>query len=253
VGGIKSAHVEVEGLALTGSSSIDPAALIAFMQKDGGKSAQAAAARRTSSNNLKQIALAMHNYDSAYNLLPTQAILDRDGKPLLSWRVAILPFIEEDRLYREFRLNEPWDSDHNKKLIPRLPKVYQVPGKKFNAEGKTVYLVPVGQGTIFPQAARRGIRLEQIAAGDGTSNTILAVQAADDAAVIWTKPDDLTIDPKDPLRGLRRSPPEAFLVGMADGTVKLVPARINPKQMLAGFDWRDGAAPNFEDLIEKRK
>jgi hypothetical protein len=195
----------------------------------------------------------MHNYASATGRLPTQAILDRDGKPLLSWRVAILPYVNGDDLYREFRLNEPWDSEHNKKLIARMPKVYQVPNKKHNDEGKTVYVVPVGSGTIFPPAGKIGVRLEQITSADGCSNTIIALQAADDAAVIWTKPDDLTVDPKDPLRGVKRSPPEAFLVVMADGATKLVPARVNPKQMLAGFDWRDGAVPNFDDVSDEGK
>ena len=77
-----------------------------------------AAARTQSINNLKQIALAMHGYHDVNRKLPSAAICDAAGKPLLSWRIAILPFIDEQQLYRQFKLDKPWDSDHNRKLIP---------------------------------------------------------------------------------------------------------------------------------------
>src|SRR4051794_14898536 len=73
-----------------------------------------------SQNNLKQIALAFHNYESANGFSPAD-ISDKDGKPILSWRVAILPYIEEDALPRQFKLDEPWDSENNKKLIEKMP------------------------------------------------------------------------------------------------------------------------------------
>src|SRR5207249_2796575 len=82
------------------------------------------AGRRTvSQNNLKQIGLAMHNYHDTYRHFPPQALTDKNGKPLLSWRVAVLPFIEQDNLYRQFKLDEPWDSEHNRKLLERMPKL----------------------------------------------------------------------------------------------------------------------------------
>src|SRR2546421_177216 len=79
---------------------------------------------RASANKLKQIGIAFHNHAGTYNSKLPSDILDKSGKPLLSWRVAILPFIEEDNLYKQFKLDEPWDSDHNKKLIERMPKLY---------------------------------------------------------------------------------------------------------------------------------
>src|SRR5262245_11036025 len=78
--------------------------------------------RRASANNLKQIGLALHNYHDTYGKLPPAAICDKAGKPLLSWRVAILPFIEQNALYKQFKLDEPWDSEHNKKLAEVLVK-----------------------------------------------------------------------------------------------------------------------------------
>src|SRR5262245_7993862 len=76
-----------------------------------------------SSNNLEQIGIAMHNYHDVNGNLPTNTI-DKSGKPVLSWRVHILPYLEEDKLYQEFKLDEPWDSDNNIKLVDRMPKVY---------------------------------------------------------------------------------------------------------------------------------
>ena len=64
-------------------------------------------------NNLKQIGLAMHNYHSVNNAFPMPAIVDKDGKPLLSWRVAILPFIERGELYNKFHTDEPWGASRS--------------------------------------------------------------------------------------------------------------------------------------------
>ena len=86
--------------------------------------------RSESSNNLHQIALAVINYtDSNNSTLPPAAICDKRGKPLLSWRVLILPYLEQDALFKEFKLDEPWDSEHNKKLLKKMPKVYAIPGR----------------------------------------------------------------------------------------------------------------------------
>jgi RNA polymerase sigma factor (sigma-70 family) len=86
-----------------------------------------AASERQVRNNLKQIGLAMHTYREAHGRFPAPAILGKDGKPLLSWRVAILPYIVEDGLYQSFKLDEPWDSPHNKRLLERMPGLYAPP------------------------------------------------------------------------------------------------------------------------------
>src|SRR5207253_5726964 len=104
------------------------------------------AGREELTNNLKQIAIAFHNYASAHrDHFPAAAIYSKDGKPLLSWRVALLPYLEQDNLYKQFKLDEPWDSEHNKKLIARMPKVFaSSPDPKLTAAGKTTFVVPVG-------------------------------------------------------------------------------------------------------------
>ena len=162
------------------------------------KSAREAARRAQSMNNLKQIGLAMHNYHDARRPFPPAFKADKDGKPLLSWRVLILPYLEEDELYQQFHLDEPWDSEHNKKLIDKMPDVYKSPNSSLAGEGKTNYLTVRGEKTIF--SGGKGARIADIA--DGTSNTIMVVEAADEKAVPWTKPDDFEYDENNPLKGL---------------------------------------------------
>src|SRR5438309_10601168 len=101
------------------------------------------AQRMRSANSLKQILLAFHNFHDASGKFPTAASYSKDGKPLLSWRVQILPFIEQTNLYNEFHVDEPWDSEHNKKLIPRMPKIFGSLNVAANQEGKTRILAPV--------------------------------------------------------------------------------------------------------------
>ena len=89
--------------------------------------AQTTAQQQLVMNHLKQIGLAMHNYLDANGHFPTPFSVDKQKKPLLSWRVHLLPYLEQQNLYRQFRLDEPWDSEHNKKLIKLMPKIFQCP------------------------------------------------------------------------------------------------------------------------------
>ncbi|MHB1034627.1 MAG: DUF1559 family PulG-like putative transporter [Pirellulales bacterium] len=200
-------------------------------------SARAEARRASSINNLKQIAMAMHMYHGANNRFPAAATYNAQGKPLLSWRVQILPFLGEEKLYKEFRLDEPWDSDHNKALIPRMPKVYAAFGELGSPEpNKTCYLVPVGEGTIF--AGREGRAIKDIQ--DGTSDTILLVEADEKHAVIWTCPDDLKYDPKEPLAGLVGLRPAGFVAAFADGSVRFLAASTDKESLRRMFTANDG-------------
>jgi hypothetical protein len=197
--------------------------------------ARFAARRAVGSNNLKQMALAMHNYLDVYKTFPAHASYDKQGKPLLSWRVHILPFIEQENLYRQFHLDEPWDSAHNKKLIAKMPRVYQSPFSRAGP-GKTTYVVPIGKNTIFP-ADPKGVRIQDIT--DGTSNTIMIMEADDDHAVIWTRPEDLRVDPKQPLRGLGGKAGR-FLAAFADGSVHAISRTIELDTLRALFTRNGG-------------
>lgn len=177
--------------------------------------ARNAAARMQSTNNLKQIGLAMHNYHDTHGSFPPAAICDKKGKKLLSWRVAILPFIEQDNLYKQFKLDEPWDSEHNKPLGEVAVKAFVDPRADTSKATHTHYKVFVGGGAAFDPIL--GKKFAQIT--DGLSNTVLVVAAGE--AVPWTKPDDFEFDPKKALPDLSK-PFGDLLMLMGDGSVRAV-------------------------------
>jgi prepilin-type processing-associated H-X9-DG protein len=182
------------------------------------QAARQAARRSQGMNNLKQIGLALHNYHDSHGAFPPADSKTKDGKPGLSWRVHILPFIEQQPLYQEFHLDEPWDSEHNKALIEKMPRTYADPQSAVGGEGKTVYLAPRGKQTIFPGA--EGTRLQDVR--DGTSNTIAVVQANDEHAVTWTRPDDWEVGDMPTLDALTGLYPNGFNALFGDGSVKFL-------------------------------
>ncbi|QDV24284.1 DUF1559 domain-containing protein [Aureliella helgolandensis] len=155
------------------------------------QSARMAARRMQSSNNLKQIALAMHNFHESYKSFPATAGLDDDGNPMISWRVAILPFIEEAALFERFKLDEPWDSEHNIALLEEMPSTYKHPDKP-TKPGYTVYQATVGEESLL--RLKEPTRFADIT--DGTSNTIMVIETTAEAAVPWTAPEDFNVDPE---------------------------------------------------------
>ncbi|MFM7739215.1 MAG: DUF1559 domain-containing protein [Planctomycetota bacterium] len=175
------------------------------------------AARRTDSqNNIRMQMLAILNYHDAEGRLPGQAITDAAGKPLLSWRVAILPYLDEGQLYSEFHLDEPWDSEHNLKLLDRMPQVYR--NAAIDLGNQTVYLAVTGKGTGFEAGKKIGIR--DIL--DGTSYAIGIVEASPASAVPWTKPEDWTYQPGQEKAGLGGIRPDGFLAVFFDGSSRLI-------------------------------
>ncbi len=190
-----------------------------------------AAARKGSMNHLKQLALAMHIFHDAHRAFPAAATYDAKGQPLLSWRVHILPYIEQEALFQQFHLNEPWDSAHNKKLLEKMPETYRSPSQKNLPAGKTNYLVPVGAKTMFE--GKKGLEIRKIT--DGTSNTIMIVEADDSRAVYWTQPEDYTVDAKNPFAGLVRPGANGFSAAFADGSVQFLSATLDPATLRALF------------------
>lgn len=173
-----------------------------------------AAANLKAMNDAKQLALAVFNYHDASGAFPAPAFKGPDGKALLSWRVAILPYIEQDELYRRFKLTEPWDSPANKALIPLMPKLYQ--GTLPAADGKTAFKVITGPGTAFDPRQKMSIRTIT----DGTSNTIGVIEAGD--PVEWTRPVDIAFDGKTPPRITSPSGRDFVIVATLDGFVRRV-------------------------------
>ena len=194
---------------------------------------QIAKARGTSVNYLKQMGLAFHNYFDVNGHFPNN-VANEKGKLLLSWRVLMLPYLEEDKLFKEFKLDEAWDSDHNKKLVAKIPKVF-TPVRGKAEKGDTFYRGFTGPSTIFE--AGKKLHFRDIT--DGSSNTMMIVEA--EKAVPWTKPDDLPFDPKkDELTKVGGSMFEGgFNTVFCDGAVRFIKKDI-PKESLKGLITRDG-------------
>lgn len=195
------------------------------------QAAREAARRNQSMSHLKQILLALHSYASDHGHLPAQAIYAPDGTPLLSWRVAILPYLEEQTLYDRFKLDEPWDSPHNRSLLGEMPEVYNDPSSiRPPTDGKTDYLGVAGPAATF-DGTPNGLHLAAIA--DGTANTLAVVQVNQAEGVIgvaWTKPEDYDVvaNATDPAGGIRSLHPGVFLGGFADGSVSVIPLDTDP-------------------------
>jgi hypothetical protein len=179
--------------------------------------------RLKNENNLKQLALGLHNYMAANNnTLPPPAIYGKDGKPLLSWRVALLPYLEQDELYRQFKLDEPWDSPSNKRLLDRMPPLFRLEGFARQPTNKTYYQVFTGPDTPF-----KGPQGLPFPGGvpDGTSNTFAIVEAA--TPVEWTRPVDIPFNPKGAGPRLGAGWSSGFLVSKLDGSVQMVRSNTN--------------------------
>jgi prepilin-type processing-associated H-X9-DG protein len=214
-------HVKGKGLAITGivlggitSTLVVPAMLIALLLP-AIQAAREAARRLQCTNNLKQIALAMHRYAAANGeSFPPAAIYDKRGKPLLSWRVLILPHLGQDSLYQKFHLDEPWDSPHNKPLVDQIPAPFQCPSEPMPG-GQTTYEVVVDPRSLFT-GEPSGVKLGSVT--DGTSNTILVMEAA--SPVPWSKPEDLSLSADEPALEMGSKHPGGLNVSMADGSIR---------------------------------
>ncbi|GAB4148247.1 MAG: hypothetical protein Tsb009_21890 [Planctomycetaceae bacterium] len=178
--------------------------------------ARSAAQRMQVRNNLRQIGLAMHNYHDINGSFPNAP---KRGKGL-SWRVHLLPYLEMNNLYRQFKLDEPWDSPHNKQLIAHIPKVYQVPS--LPKDGKTTLHTFVGPGTPFGEK----FPLTFFRIVDGSANTIAVIEGAPSTAVEWTKPGGLPFDPNN-LNALKSQLPQGKIpVLLFDGSTRELSADI---------------------------
>ena len=169
---------------------------------------------------------------------------------MLSWRVAILPYIEQQNLYQQFKFDEPWDSPNNIRLLDKMPAVYALPNRPAKGKGETFFRVFTGPRTPFDLSRNRpgplsaGLPIVQFT--DGTSNTLLVVEAGE--SVPWTKPDELPFPEKGPLPKLGAATSNRFFALFADGSVRQLPIRLDEQTLRNLVDPADGNVIDWEKI-----
>ncbi len=190
-------------------------------------------------NKLKQIGLAMFFYmDSHDEQFPTD-VRAADGTPLLSWRVELLPYLEQDQIYQQLKRDEPWDSPHNAQVLAQVPDIFVI-GKNLGS-GKTDVLQPSGNGALG--GSEKPVKIGQVV--DGMSNTAMAIQVTPDQAVPWAKPADYAFDPKNPAAGLAFNENGVTRVLFGDASVRDVNKSLTPEQWLVLFTYAGGEVVDF--------
>jgi hypothetical protein len=182
----------------------------------------------------------MLNYQDEQGRLPPAVVYGKDGRPLHSWRVLLLPYLEQQELYKQFHLEEPWDSPHNRRLLERMPKTYAPPpGKKPRIPAyHTVCHVFVGPGAAFED--KKDMKIPDDIP-DGTSNTLLIVEAGPPTP--WTKPEDLPYDADAPLPPLDTLFHNGFRAALADGSVLFLSKPFNETSLRAAITRNGGESP----------
>jgi prepilin-type processing-associated H-X9-DG protein len=196
------------------------------------QAAREAARRSQCSNNLKQLALAMHNYHDTYRCFPPAYLADENGNPTHSWRVLILPFIEQQALYELYDFDQPWDSPANLSLAQTVIPAYQCPSDPSATGPETSYVMVVGPGTLYD--GTEPTSMQDIT--DGTSNTIMLVEVTG-AGINWSEPRDLDLEqialqinaPSG--QGMGSKHPGGMNVAFCDGSVRFLSETIDPQTL----------------------
>ncbi|HEY3963023.1 MAG TPA: DUF1559 domain-containing protein [Planctomycetaceae bacterium] len=219
-----------------------PAALII----PATQQAREAARRSQCKNNLKQIGLALHNYQDVHGAFPPAFVADANGKPMHSWRVLILPYLDQAPLYKEYNFSEPWDGPNNSRLLSRMPRVYSCPSYSGpGGDTSTGYAAVFGEHCVFRGA--EPVKVKDIT--DGLSNTMLVGEASY-AAIPWMKPDDVDVNLHSSIgdkQGFSSDHVGGINVLMGDGAVRFISQNINLQTLQALFT-RDGNETVGEDF-----
>ena len=210
------------------------------------QAARHAARRQVSMNNEKNIMLAMHNYMSTYGEFPPAYLADKDGKPMHSWRVLILPFIEQQNLYNQYDMSKPWDSPENMQVANTMPATYRSPLDTDNKPNSNItsYLLFAGKGSVFDGKEK----ITFASFPDGLSNT-LALCEVDNSGVVWTQPTDLDAEKLDfIIHSMKDQRPGQIysaasggtITGMFDGSVRFISDKVAPEMLRSAVDPKDG-------------
>ncbi len=220
------------------------------------QAAREAARRSQCVCNFCQITLAIHNYHETYGVLPPAHVDDAAGRPMHSWRVLILPFMEQTALYNSYNMSEPWNSPGNSKLLNMMPNIYACPSRAAALGGSTnltSYVVLTGPRTAFPDG--KTVTFGDIT--DGTAKTVLAVEVAN-VNIPWTQPVDLDVrtmsyrvnDPKRP--GISSWHPHGANVSFADGGKRFMREGITAGELRALFTIDGGEEIDVERALSHK-
>lgn len=227
---IKQTELKREGTAvhLQCDARLDAASTAVALLAPAVMGARTAARRSQSMNNMKQLMLAMHNYADVNKHFPAAVIIGPDGKTPHSWRIEMLPYVDQAALYQQYKMDEPWDSENNKKVLEQMPAVFRHPAADPNSKDASYFAI-TGETTIFPGMKPSGFADIR----DGTSNTIMLVEAQ--RPIPWTKPEDIPYDPAKPLPKFGGYEPRIFVAALADGSVRNVAQNVDEKILRASF------------------
>jgi hypothetical protein len=185
-------------------------------------------------SNMKQISLAIMNYEAKRGHFPPAYIADENGKPMHSWRVLILPFLGQEELYKLYDFSEPWNGPHNSQLTKKCPDVFQCPAAHNRNPSAINYVAVVGEATAWP--GKKEVRLEDIK--DGWPETIMLVEVAD-SDINWLEPRDITFDEAIPgvkverEHGIGGNHPGCVVTAFTDGHVATLKDTISPEDLKA--------------------
>jgi len=225
---------QISGFRNTGGGSVNPLT-----------GALDAARKSQSKNNLKQLMLGAHNYHDVHGKFPQSAITGPDGKTTHSWRVALLPFIGQKKLYDQYQLNEPWDSPANQAVLNQMPAAFRHPND-FASSTNAAYFGLVGPDTAMGDSSRQA-RLRDIT--DGTANTIFLVEAR--RKIPWTKPEDIAYTTQAPIPQFGGYHNGGFHASLADGSVRFLADSLDQNTLRNAINARDGNAVNLNVGIQK--
>jgi prepilin-type processing-associated H-X9-DG protein len=202
-------------------------------------------------NNLKQIALALHNYHEKYGTFPPAFIADEIGRPMHSWRVLLLPFLEEQSLYEQYDFREPWDSPKNINLLGKMPQFFACPSWSSSRTDLASYVAITDPGTMFPGV--NSVDLGQVS--DGNPNTLMIVEVQN-VDIPWTAPLDLDLrtmsfmvnDPQRP--GISSRHPGGVNVAFVDGRVSYMREGVSPDALRALITIAGGEKLEVDEALD---
>jgi prepilin-type processing-associated H-X9-DG protein len=211
-------------------------------------------------NNVNRIVRALHNYHDAHGSFPPTYVADENGRPMHSWRVLLLPFLDQQLLYEQYDFDEPWDGPNNSRLAAQTPDPFQCPEEPRRMIPTTSYVAVIGSETMWPGS--QPISLNDFT--DDPAETLLVVEVAN-SGINWMEPRDLDIsaitlevNPKNgrgisslhPGSRFPREPGGAH-VAFADGSVRFLPDTTVPEDLRAMLTRSDGESIDIDDATNR--